>query len=242
MRQNTSEATEDILLGFSKYLHKYQYNPDPKFDRNLILVSTDAQRIQVRHTHGMLSVDLARIREHLNVVYRCLDMDARNGGFRNLLKRRQFLTVLDELELAYSVCNSMGNLIESSDGGRSSARAAAFLMERNIRTLAAAMCSMYYLGPSKADYVDARNRIYTLLLLVKRAEKRANRAADDFISADLSGAQLGGINLGGLKWSEATVWPPGWSDRLRRASTESEPGIFVVTIDGNGSVNRLEEV
>ncbi|MEO3975044.1 hypothetical protein [Streptomyces sp. CAU 1734] len=45
-----------------------------------------------------------------------------------------------------------------------------------------------------------------------------HRAAHDFRGADLHAAQLEGVRLEGIRWDSGTVWPPGWEDRIRRAS------------------------
>ncbi|MEV6527623.1 hypothetical protein AB0M43_37445 [Longispora sp. NPDC051575] len=55
-----------------------------------------------------------------------------------------------------------------------------------------------------------------------------DRALLDFSGADLSGANLERVRLRGVLWSDTTVWPQGWVDRIHRNSIETEPGTYKI--------------
>lgn len=50
----------------------------------------------------------------------------------------------------------------------------------------------------------------------------------DFQGADLRDAELDSVPLTGIRWNTSTLWPTGWTDRIRRASEEVAPGVFLV--------------
>jgi hypothetical protein len=62
----------------------------------------------------------------------------------------------------------------------------------------------------------------------------------DFIGADLRSASLADVPLVGIRWSVKTLWPMGWMDRIRAASTEVAFEVFEIT-DGRGENTRVAQ-
>ncbi|MDQ0713232.1 hypothetical protein QFZ55_002684 [Streptomyces luteogriseus] len=240
--QEGARSEEISGQDYSEYLRENRYSIDRNFDRNLAPGGNDVERVELRHVYRMLNMKVGEFRRHLLLAHS--HFESRSSGFGSSRKRaRAASDAVDELVEASQACEEMGAfLVADTRNARLSAAATARLMAHNTRVLALACCSLIASPRSSTDWADAQGRIYTLLLLAERAEKRTNLAANDFTSADLSSAQLDGIDLTDLKWSGSTIWPPGWSERLRRASKESEPGVFVVSADGRGSTSHLEEV
>jgi hypothetical protein len=53
-------------------------------------------------------------------------------------------------------------------------------------------------------------------------------ALNDFTAVDMRGVDLTGANLMGLRWSNETIWPEGWTERIRDISDDLGSGVFVV--------------
>ncbi|MFE9769531.1 hypothetical protein ACFYPC_34270 [Streptomyces sp. NPDC005808] len=64
------------------------------------------------------------------------------------------------------------------------------------------------------------------------------RASNDFVGADLTGAKLDDVPLEGILWDATTLWPAQWETRVRRASlpSDEEQGVLVVAAEGCDSV------
>ncbi|MEV5835958.1 hypothetical protein [Nocardia sp. NPDC052112] len=56
------------------------------------------------------------------------------------------------------------------------------------------------------------------------------RALNDFVGADLHGADPAQIPLTGVVWSNTTQWPPDRYRSIVRASVEIRPGVFVIRV------------
>lgn len=64
----------------------------------------------------------------------------------------------------------------------------------------------------------------TLVSDLVRNVETLQRAANDFMDADLSGLALENVDLIGLRWNVNTVWPNDWTDRIRNTSIEKPEG------------------
>lgn len=53
-------------------------------------------------------------------------------------------------------------------------------------------------------------------------------AVTDFTGADLQDMNLAGVSLDEVRWSDATIWPEHWVERIRRASVPLGGGVYEV--------------
>jgi hypothetical protein len=66
--------------------------------------------------------------------------------------------------------------------------------------------------------------------------RRMLHSVDDFIGADLEGADLTGVALEGIRWSDATRWPGGWREAIRRSSVPVGGGVYEIRSGGTARV------
>ncbi|MFF8955547.1 hypothetical protein [Streptomyces sp. NPDC014894] len=78
---------------------------------------------------------------------------------------------------------------------------------------------------------------YRSALSLLSAVTEAEEAGHDFRGADLREVVLDGVGLAGVRWDAGTRWPPGWEERMWRASaaTDDELGVLVVGPEPHGS-------
>ncbi len=81
------------------------------------------------------------------------------------------------------------------------------------------------------DIGDALRRVRDMAVVLAQDLDDLDRLLNDYIGIDLEDVDLRGIRLRDLRWSPTTKWPRGWSDRVRRDSTEITPGVFVIRGD-----------
>ncbi|MGW6460869.1 hypothetical protein ACWF94_33905 [Streptomyces sp. NPDC055078] len=78
-----------------------------------------------------------------------------------------------------------------------------------------------------ADDLDLAHREAVSLL---GAVTSVREAGTDFRGADLHAVDLRGVRLEGIRWDAATIWPPAWEQRIRRASLAADDGLGVLVV------------
>ncbi|MEU4659407.1 hypothetical protein AB0G32_36685 [Streptomyces sp. NPDC023723] len=128
-----------------------------------------------------------------------------------------------ELALAGSRAHA---LRRDSCNGLSRARVLARGHDR-FRPIACAMAERFtYKLP--ADLPRARRFILLLANETQLAQRALARVGSDFQGCDLSSLDLEWVPLEGVRWNLGTCWPAGWEERVRHASEQQEPGVFIV--------------
>ncbi|MFF3555025.1 hypothetical protein ACWD4V_18020 [Streptomyces tsukubensis] len=125
-------------------------------------------------------------------------------------------------------------LVEHSDRIRYETEAAREYAAENIDELLAQAvdphpeADLSVLAVAAVDLQDDLEGIRQTAVRLSRTVGRVQDAACDFRGEDLRVVELDDVPLAGVRWNTATTWPQEWEDRIRRVSSPSAPGTYVI--------------
>ncbi|GGU84356.1 hypothetical protein GCM10010260_16750 [Streptomyces filipinensis] len=229
------EGCDDSLdtPSFVQALLERGYALDRRFDLKLSSIENDAERLALRDIYGSVQEELIRGNTALTM--------ARSYALRGELSFRQ-RKITKWIDQASTCMIAIGGLFLSPDVGQGGwvhpyAGGTAIRLSENLEILSSTV-SAIPLRKARVQLPAVAGVIDAVHVSISRAFRKISKARDDFTGSDLSDANLESVNLTGLRWSDSTIWPPGWEERVRRSSEEKEPGVYVINSSGSGQPSR----
>lgn len=221
-------------LTFSESLLALGYNLDRRLDVRISAFESDAIRISLRGINVATFASLVKVHSSLIAASSYMSSSRIESSSRTL-RWRQERGVSAIQQAADYASEATSHFISVPLGWGGWDRLLAMQqLASNLDRMAWAVA-----GIPRRDLREelqvVSSQIRPLRITIERALTRLTKITDDFTGADLSDANIEGIDLTDLKWSESTIWPPGWADRVRRSSDEKSPGVYVVKPSGGGS-------